>query len=170
MTGTAPGASRILTTSAPAATILIRIAVGVVFASEGIQKFLDPDGLGAGRFAKIGIPVPDVTAPFVGAVETMGGILVLLGLLTRPAALALLIDIAVAIASTKLPILIGHGYLGFADPPAGKTGIWNALHEARTDLSMLLCTLFLLIVGAGTWSIDCALHRRAARNASGAVP
>jgi uncharacterized membrane protein YphA (DoxX/SURF4 family) len=157
---------RVLATSAPRATIVIRIAVGVVFASEGIQKFLDPDALGAGRFAKIGIPMPEVTGPFVGAVETIGGILVLLGLFTRPAALALVIDMVVAIASTKVPILIGHGYSGFANP-TGKTGLWSMLHEARTDLSMLLCCIFLLAVGAGAWSFDSMLHRRRTQTIGG---
>jgi putative oxidoreductase len=158
-----------LATSAPRATILIRLAVGVVFASEGIQKFLDPDALGAGRFAKIGIPVPEVTGPFVGAVETIGGILILLGLCTRPAALALVIDMIVAIASTKVPILIGHGYLGFANP-TGKTGLWSMLHEARTDLSMLLCSTFLLAIGAGAWSFDSMLHRRSMQTLGGPPP
>lgn len=162
MTGPRPaGRNRILATTAPAATLLIRIAVGVVFASEGIQKFRDPDALGAGRFARIGIPMPEVTGPFVGAVETLGGAFVLLGLLTRPAALALLVDMVVAIAATKVPILVGHGWLGFAGPPAGKTGLWSALHEARTDLSMLLASTFLLIVGAGAWSFDHRLQYRA---------
>ena len=48
------------------AILLIRILVGWVFLSEGIQKFLFPDSLGVGRFVKIGIPWPQVMAPFVG--------------------------------------------------------------------------------------------------------
>jgi putative oxidoreductase len=47
---------RILQTRAPAATVLVRLLAGAVFLSEGIQKFLFPVQLGAGRFAKIGIP------------------------------------------------------------------------------------------------------------------
>jgi putative oxidoreductase len=84
-------------TNAPAATVLVRILVGSVFLSEGIQKFLFPSELAAGRFAKIGIPAPEVTGPFVGGCEIIFGALVLLGLFTRLAALVLLIDISVAI-------------------------------------------------------------------------
>jgi uncharacterized membrane protein YphA (DoxX/SURF4 family) len=141
-------------TTAPAAVVLIRLMAGGVFLSEGIQKFLFADDVGAGRFAKIGIPLPEVTAPFVGVVEIVCGALILLGFLTRLASIALLIDILVAIFSTKIPILIGHGYWRFSVSKVSYYGLWGMLHEARTDLSMLLGLLFLLIVGAGTWSID----------------
>jgi putative oxidoreductase len=154
---------RLLGSRAPDATILIRVATGVVFLSEGIQKFLYPDALGVGRFAKIGIPAPEVTAPFVGVVETVGGVLLLAGLLTRLAALSLAIDMVVAIASTKVPILIGGGYFLFAKPSLPKTGFWSMLHEARTDFSMLLCTTFLFIVGAGSRSLDSMLLRAKSR-------
>ena len=94
---------RLLASDAPAAVLLIRLLVGAVFVSEGIQKFLFPADLGVGRFTKIGMPSPEVLAPFVGVVEIVGGLLLLLGLLTRLAALALLVDMLVAIATTKLP-------------------------------------------------------------------
>jgi uncharacterized membrane protein YphA (DoxX/SURF4 family) len=123
------------------AIILIRILVGWVFISEGLQKFLFPATLGTGRFAKIGIPVPHVTAPLVGAVEIICGILVVLGLFTRWAAVPLLAVILTAIFTTKIPML--H-----------HAGIWAMLHEARTDFSMLLGLIFLLIAGAGSWSMD----------------
>jgi uncharacterized membrane protein YphA (DoxX/SURF4 family) len=126
---------------APAATILIRVLVGAVFLSEGIQKFLLPEALGAGRFAKIGIPSPAFTAPFVGVVEIVFGALLILGLMTRLASIPLIIDISVAIATTKIPMLLEKGF-------------WAAAHEARTDVSMLLGLVFLLIVGAGPWSVD----------------
>src|ERR671930_1548855 len=100
--------SRLLTTNAPAAVILIRLIVGGVFLSEGIQKFLFPDALGVGRFTKIGIPAPEVMAPFVGVCEVVCGALFLLGLLTRFAAVTMIIDMLVAILSTKLPILLGE--------------------------------------------------------------
>jgi putative oxidoreductase len=135
-------------------TILIRVGVGIVFASEGIQKLLFPAALGSGRFAKIGIPAPDLVGPFVGTVETICGVLVLAGAFTRAAALPLMIIMVVALASTKVPILLGHGYLIFSNPPVPETGFWSMLHEARTDLSMLLASTFLLIVGPGAWSID----------------
>jgi uncharacterized membrane protein YphA (DoxX/SURF4 family) len=127
--------------SAPAATILIRMLVGTVFISEGIQKFLFSDALGVGRFAKIGIPEPAMMAPFVGVVEIVFGAFILLGFLTRLSAVPLLIDISVAIATTKVPMLIDKGF-------------WAAAHEARTDMSMLLGLIFLLTVGAGPWSVD----------------
>jgi putative oxidoreductase len=149
---------RLLETTAPAAVIWIRVAVAIVFVSEGIQKFLFAAALGAGRFAKIGIPVPDVMGPFIGFIEIACGALVLVGLVTRLGALLLLADMTVAILSTKIPILIGHGYWRFA-APAGKTGLWGMLHEARTDFSMWLACLFLLLVGAGTRSLDARLGR-----------
>jgi len=123
---------------APGATILIRILVGSVFLSEGIQKFLFPDTLGVGRFAKIGIPVPATMAPFVGGVEIVFGTLILLGLLIRLSAIPLLINISVAIATTKMPLLLGKGF-------------WPAAHEARTDVSMPLGLLFgsSSLMGAG---------------------
>jgi uncharacterized membrane protein YphA (DoxX/SURF4 family) len=151
--------ARVLETRAPRATILVRLAVGIVFLAEGIQKFLFPDALGAGRFAKIGIAAPDVMGPFVGVVEIVCGALVLAGLLTRLAALPLVIDMLVALVSTKVPILLGHGYWGFADPSTKTTGLWSMLHESRTDLAMLMCASFLLWVGAGPWSLDHGLRR-----------
>ena len=109
---------RIISTTAPAWVILVRLMVGAVFLAEGIQKFLFPGEVGAGRFAKIGIPAPDVMGPFVGVVEIVCGTLVLLGLLTRLAAIALIIDMLVAIISTKIPILFGLWLLGLQFAPA----------------------------------------------------
>ena len=140
-------------TNAPSSVVLVRVLVGWVFLSEGIQKFLFPQALGVGRFTKIGIPAPQVMAPFVGTVEIVCGSLILLGLLTHLAAIPLLIDMAVAIISTKIPILLGHGFLGFSGP-AGASGFWAMLHEARTDFSMVLGLLFLLINGGGRFSVD----------------
>jgi len=149
-------------TDAPAATVLVRVMAGSVFLSEGIQKFLYPEELGAGRFAKIGIPSPEIMGPFVGGCEIVCGALLIIGLLTRLAAIVLLIDITVAIVSTKIPLLLGHGYWGFSLMKLPRYGFWSMMHEARTDFSMWLGLLFLLIVGAGTWSFDAALMRRRA--------
>ena len=129
------------------AVVLIRILVGWVFLSEGIQKFLFPDSLGVGRFVKIGIPWPQVMAPFVGVVEIVCGTLLLVGLLTRLATIPLLIDICVAFYSTKLVTL-------------AKNGLWSTLHEGRTDLSMLLGLIFLLLVGSGTLSFDARFSQK----------
>jgi putative oxidoreductase len=133
------------------AIMLIRILVGWVFLSEGIQKFLFPDALGVGRFTKIGIPWPQVMAPFVGVVEIVCGSLLLIGLITRLAAVPLLIDICVALYSTKVVTL-------------PKNGLWGTLHEARTDVSMLLGLIFLLIAGGGIWSLDATLSAQRNQN------
>jgi putative oxidoreductase len=153
-------------TTAPPAVFVIRVLVGWVFVSEGIQKFLFPDADGAGRFEKIGIPAPHLMAPFVGVVEIVFGTMILLGLLTRVAAIPLLIDITVAIISTKIPMLLGHGFGPFSLPKLPQYGLGRLLHEARTDFSMVLGLLFLLIVGAGRWSLDARLFERSAANAS----
>lgn len=133
---------------------LIRLAVGAVFFFEGVQKFMFPDELAAGRFAKIGIPWPQFTGPFVGGVEVMCGALIVIGWFVRPAALALLVNISVAIISTKIPILLGHGFAGFSLSKLPRYGFLSMMHEARTDFAMWLGLLFLLIAGAGGWSAD----------------
>jgi uncharacterized membrane protein YphA (DoxX/SURF4 family) len=149
---------RLLKTNAPAATVLMRLMVGGVFLVEGILKFLYPGELGAGRFAKIGIPSPEVMGPFVGGIEIVGGALVIIGLLTRFAAIPLLIDISVALVSTKMPILLGQGFWGFSLTKLPRYGLLSMLHEARTDLCMWLGLVFLLMVGAGRkWSLDARL-------------
>ena len=147
--------SRLAATDAAATTILIRIVVGGVFLTEGIQKFLYPAELGTGRFAKIGIPAPEMMGPFVGGIEIGCGALVILGFVTRIAAVLLLIDISVAIISTKIPILLGHGFWGFSLAKLPRYGFLSMIHEARADLAMWFGLLFLLIVGAGRkWSLD----------------
>jgi putative oxidoreductase len=153
--------NNILRTSESGWTILVRLLVGlVVFLPEGIQKLIFTDVLGAGRFAKIGIPYPDVMGPFVGAVEIVCGLLIILGLLTRLAAIPLIIIMIVALVSTKLPILLGHdvGMFHLAQD-IKRTGFWSMVHEARADLTMLLGCVYLLIVGAGRWSLDARLAR-----------
>ena len=145
----------LLRTSAPPATVLIRIVIGAVFLTEGIQKFLYPADLGAGRFAKIGIPSPEVMGPFVGGMEIVCGALIIIGLLTRFAAIALLGDMTVAFVSTKIPILLGSAFWGFSLTKLPRYGFLSMVHEARTDLAMWFGLLFLLIVGAGRkWSAD----------------
>ena len=101
---------KLLKTRAPSSTLLIRLVVGCVFLSEGIQKFLFSDQLGVGRFTKIGIPSPEVMAPFVGCFEIVCGSLLVLGLLTRLATVPLIVIMRVAITSTKIPILLRSGF------------------------------------------------------------
>lgn len=127
---------------APAAVLVIRVMLGAVFLSEGIQKFLFPHDLGVGRFIKIGIPLPEVMAPFVGCVEIAGGILLLLGLMTRLACIPLLINMFVAIYSTKIAVI--HE-------------VWKFAHESRTDFCMIMGLLFVFLAGPGPVSLDARL-------------
>jgi len=121
--------------------IIIRLMVGLVFLSEGIQKLLYPAADGVGRFAKIGIPYPYFTGPFVGVTEIVCGTLLVIGLWTRMATIPLLIVILTAIYATKLPIFIGKGF-------------WAAAHEGRADFCMLMGLTFLFIYKAGKFSVD----------------
>ncbi|MBT2430463.1 DoxX family protein [Streptomyces sp. ISL-112] len=148
--------TRLTSTNAPAAVILIRAYVGAVFLFEGIQKFLYPDDLGTGRFAKAGIPFPGFFGPLDGAFEIVCGVLILAGLLTRLAAVPMVVNMLGALLITKLPILWG-------DAPLfdGTSGWWDFVHESRTDLAQLCGSLFLLIVGAGAYSADARLCRSA---------
>jgi len=143
--------TKLASSKAPNAVVLIRLMIGAVFLSEGIQKFLFPAEVGAGRFATIGLASPEFLGPFVGCFEITCGTLVLLGLLTRLAVIPILTIMAVALYSTKLPILLNSGF-------------WRMAHEARTDFSMILGAVFLLIVGAGAWSLDAILSKSAGRN------
>jgi len=147
-------------TKAPDWTVLIRLQVGLmVFVPEGIQKLIYPDILGAGRFTKIGIPFPDLMGPFVGVVETVCGLLIIIGLLTRLASIPLIIIMIVALVSTKLPILVGHDvWIFHLAQDIKRTGFWSTMHESRADLTMLLGSLYLLIVGAGRWSLDARMR------------
>ena len=137
----------IIQTSHQRAIILIRLMVGLVFLSEGIQKFLFPGELGSGRFAKIGLPNPEFLGPFVGTFEILCGTLVLFGLLTRLAVIPLIIIMLVAMATTKAGIFVDEGF-------------WSMLHESRTDWSMFLGSIFLLIKGGGRWSADYRIQTR----------
>ena len=132
------------------AVALIRLMVGAVFLSEGIQKFLFPDQLGVGRFIKIGLSFPEFYGYFVPTFEIGCGVLVLIGLFTRLASIPLIIIMLVAIISTKIPILLNEGF-------------WKMAHEARTDWSMLLGSIFILIVGAGKLSVDYYLSKNSGK-------
>lgn len=122
-------------------TIIIRFIVGIVFLSEGIQKFLFPAIRGAGRFEKIGLPSPEFLGSFVGAFEILCGTLIIIGFLTRLASIPTLVIMLVAIGTTKVEILSNDGF-------------WQMMHASRTDLAMLLGSLYLIIEGGGEWSID----------------
>ncbi len=132
---------KIIHTDNAKTTILIRMIVGAVFLSEGIQKFLFPAIRGAGRFEKIGLPSPEFLGNLVGGFEIVCGVMILLGLFTRLASIPLIIIMLVAFATTKSAVYIEKGF-------------WELLHGSRTDWAMLLGCIFLLIKGGGYWSVD----------------
>ena len=132
---------QIFATSKRRSIILIRLMVGAVFLSEGIQKFLFPAVRGAGRFEKIGLPSPEFLGPFVGCFEIVCGFLILIGLLTRLASVPTLVIMLVAIATTKTEVLANDGF-------------WEMMHGSRTDWAMLLGSIYLIINGGGQWSLD----------------
>lgn len=146
--------ARITATTAPGSVVLIRLYVGAVFLFEGILKFLRPETLGTGRFDKADIPAAGFVAPLDGVFEIGCGALILAGLLTRLAAIPMIVDMIGALLITKLPILWGAATLF-----TGKSGWWDFVHESRVDLAQLCGSVFLLIVGAGAYSADAALGR-----------
>jgi putative oxidoreductase len=151
---------KILLTDGDKTTIIIRIMVGAVFLSEGIQKFLYPAMRGSGRFEGMGFPNPEFFASFVAVFEILCGFALLMGLLTRPAALAMIINMTVAIVVTKIPIALGESFGPFILRELRTYGFWSMAHEMRTDFSMWLGSLFLLIRGGGRWSFDLLIARR----------
>jgi uncharacterized membrane protein YphA (DoxX/SURF4 family) len=149
-------------TDGPRAIVLIRVMAGGVFLWEGVLKFVYPNSLGVRRFLLIGIPAPEVMAPFIGGLEVVAGALLIAGFLTRPAALLLLADILVAIVTTKIPLLLGTTRLPLP-PVAPRVGFWAMLHESRSDYAQLMFTAFLLIAGPGVWALDAIVARRRLR-------
>ena len=133
--------NRFLETDEDKSTILIRFIVGYIFVMEGIQKFIYSDSLGVGRFIKIGIPNPEVMAPFVGCCEIVFGLFIVIGFLTRIAAIPQIIIMLTALVTTKFSVLAEQGVFGF-------------FHEARNDLLMLFGLIFIFIKGAGANSFD----------------
>jgi len=128
---------------------------GGVFLWEGILKFVYANQ-GVGRFAKLGMPLPHMTANVVGGLEIVGGLLLLSGLMTRPIAIPFIIEMIVAILSTKISLYLGRSPLPLPPSPP-QLGIWAVLHEVRSEYAQLLTTAFLLINGPGKWSLDALL-------------
>ena len=140
-----------------AAQTALRVVVGFVFFISGLLKFLF-ENQGALRFAKIGLPAPALTASFVGLVEITGGLCIIFGLFARHAAVPLAIDMVVALATTKMPLLFGAGPEPVAALP--KIGVLAFCYQARLDLTMLAACMYLVAVGSGVWSLDTILLRR----------
>ncbi len=132
-------------TEGPRSVLLVRIAVGLIFLTQGILKYIDPN-MGVVRFTRIGFPHPYFTAHFVGTFEVLCGLLLFLGLWTRLVSIPLLMVITTAIATTKIPELF-----------RANQGFWYMVSDARTDFAMLCCLIFLISVGGGLWAIDARL-------------
>src|SRR5689334_5171282 len=140
-------------TRASSAVVLIRRYVGLIFAGEGVLKFLRPDSLGPGRFIKVGIPGATFFAYLDGVFEIGCGMLILVGLFTRLATLPMIVDMLGALGITKVPLLWGHAPLY---PKEG--GFWDFFHEGRLEVAMLCGSVFLLMVGAGAYSYDARVN------------
>jgi uncharacterized membrane protein YphA (DoxX/SURF4 family) len=143
---------------APSATLLLRVMAGGVFLWEGILKFVYTNQ-GVGRFTKLGFPFPGATATFAGVLEIVGGILLITGLLTRLIAVPFIIEMLVAMLSTKISLYLGTSPLPLPPVPP-QIGIWAVLHEIRSEYAQLMTTTFLLIAGPGRWSLDAFLARK----------
>lgn len=133
---------------------LIRLMVGAIALSEGLQKFMLPGLRGPGRFAEIGYPAPEFFGYSVGIVEVVCGLLILLGLYTRWAAILPAFIMLMALITTKLPILFGQGFGPFVVRDMDVYGFWGMAHAMRTDWAMLLGSLVLIFAGGGPWSLD----------------
>jgi len=134
-------------TEAPRSVLLVRIAVGLIFSTQGVLKYIDPN-MGVVRFTRIGFPHPYFTAHFVGTFEVLCGLLLLLGLGTRLVSIPLQIVIMTAIATTKVPELF-----------RASQGFWYMVSDARTDFAMFCCLVFLISLGGGSWSLDARLAK-----------
>jgi putative oxidoreductase len=140
-------------TRASGAVVLIRLYVGLIFAGEGVLKFLRPEQPGPGRFGKAGIPASTFLAYLDGIFEIGCGILILVGLFTRLATVPMIVDMIGALTITKVPLLWGHAPLY---PKEG--GFWDFFHEGRLEVAMLCGSVFLLVAGAGAYSFDARMN------------
>lgn len=140
-------------------TILVRILLAGIFVFEGIQKLIHPDKLGTGRFERIGIPYPELMGPFVGWVELICGLMLLVGFFARAAAVPIIIVMIVAILTTKVPVWMGEDWGMFKVRTLDTYGFWSMMHEIRNDWAMFFGAWFVLLSGAGRWSIDAAMAR-----------
>jgi len=139
-------------TGAPKSTVWLRLMAGWVFFWEGVIKFVFANQ-GVGRFTKLGMPVPEMLAPAIAVLEIVGGVALIAGFLTRPFALLFIGEMIVAILSTKISMYLGTSPLALPPVPP-QTGFWAVMHEWRSDIAQLACSLFLLLEGPGPWSVD----------------
>ena len=154
--------------NAPTATVLLRLMAGGVFLWEGLLKFVFANQ-GVGRFTKLGIPAPELMANFVGGLESVGGMLLIAGLLTRVIAVPFIIEMLVAMVSTKISMYLGTSPLPLPPVPP-QIGLWAVLHEIRSEYAQIMVVIFLLIAGPGRWSLDALWARRAKKEGRHALP
>jgi uncharacterized membrane protein YphA (DoxX/SURF4 family) len=145
----------------PVSVFLIRLMAGSVFFWEGIMKFVFVNQ-GVGRFTKLGIPFPELTAHFVGILEITGGLMLVCGFLTRFICVPFIIEMIVAMLSTKIPMYLGTYPLPWPPAPP-QEGLWAVLHEIRSEYAQFICCVFLLMVGPGKWSLDQGLLGRSSK-------
>lgn len=128
------------------ALAIIRVVVGAIFIAHGGQKLFvfGIDGV-TGAFTQMGAPLPAITAPLVALVEFAGGIALVLGLLTRLAAMAIALVMVGA-------ILLVHLRNGFFAP----TGF-------EFPLALLSAAIAFVVTGGGTYSVDRRIFARTAR-------
>jgi putative oxidoreductase len=146
----------------PTSTALLRGMAGSVFLWEGIMKFAFANQ-GVGRFTKLGFPFPGPTADLVAVIEIVGGVLLLAGLQTRLVGMIFVIEMIVAVLSTKISMFLGTSPLPLPPVPP-QTGFWAVLHEVRSEFAQMFVSLFLLLEGPGRLSVDAwrknAMRRR----------
>jgi putative oxidoreductase len=121
------------------AFLVLRLVVGITFLLHGIDKLGDVSGTER-FFASLDIPAPAVMAPLVAVTETVGGVLLIIGLATPLAGVALAGDMVVALLTQH----IGHGFF---------------VEEGGIELVLLLggTSLAIALTGAGRVSVDAAL-------------
>ena len=154
-------------TSAPRSVLAIRLMAGGVFFWEGLLKFVYANQ-GIGRFTKLGLPVPDVLAPAIAVLEIGGGLLLMSGLGTRLISVPFIVEMIVAMLSTKVALFLGTSPLP-KPPSPPQAGLWAVLHEIRSDYAQIMSCIFLLAAGPGPWSLDALLARRRRARASSPV-
>jgi uncharacterized membrane protein YphA (DoxX/SURF4 family) len=147
--------------TAPRATLALRLMVGGVFFWEGILKFVYANQ-GLGRFTKLGMPIPEVLAPAIAVLEIGGGVLLMSGLLTRLICIPFIVEMIVAILSTKISLYLGTSPLPMPPAPP-RMGVWAVLHEIRSDYAQIMTCIYLLVAGPGPWSVDALFERLRAR-------
>jgi putative oxidoreductase len=127
------------------APVFVRQIVGSIMLAHGLQKLSQgPATFGATFLQPRGVPYADVMAYVVTYTELTAGALLIVGLLSRLAALALLIELATAITLVK-------SHVGLIAPPASGAG-------AELDLALVAGFLTILLLGPGTLSLDYLLR------------